>query len=133
MSKQILLPDSIKQELNQTFKAGRNELNRALTYAINSDRAKMLRAAALVRGGLIFTGSHAPNGYCPDVATTYDHAKGLMSQSFGSRLKLDVWQDANRADIVLDGEQIATLDNMTLVSWGNALYSLQLIYDKLNG
>ncbi len=56
MTRQILLPASVLREMRETFKVGRNVLRRALNYERNSDRAKALRAAALERGGLIYTG-----------------------------------------------------------------------------
>ena len=73
MTRQILLPASVLREMRETFKVGRNVLRRALNYERNSDRAKALRAAALERGGLIYTGEHAPKGYCPNVETRHDH------------------------------------------------------------
>ena len=60
MRKQILLPPSVFRELYQTFKVHRVILSRALKYERNSKRDQMLRAAALERGGLIYTGERAP-------------------------------------------------------------------------
>jgi hypothetical protein len=132
MNQQILLPDRVKREMNTTFKCGENELNRALTYARNSSRAKMLRIAALERGGVIYTGAHAPNGYCPEVETRHDHATGMMYQNIGKRVELQVQtRPGNVATIVVDGEPVATLTDLTLKSWGDALYSLQQIYNQL--
>lgn len=59
MSKQILLPVSVKAEMVRTFKITRMTLDRALKYTLNSSRANMLRAAAIQRGGRIFTGQVA--------------------------------------------------------------------------
>lgn len=132
MTKQILLPDSVKREMTETFSLGRNELQRALTYSRNSPRANMLRAAALDRGGLIYTGAHAPNGYCPDVETTFDHAAGTMRQNFGQRVELLVQRPTNEATIIIDKHPVATFSDMTLGTWGNVLYSLQKIYNQLN-
>lgn len=76
MRKQILLPPSVFRELYQTFKVHRVILSRALKYERNSKRDQMLRAAALERGGLIYTGERAPQGYCPNVETRHDHVRG---------------------------------------------------------
>ena len=59
MSKQILLPVSVKAEMVRTFKITRMTLDRALKYTINSSHANMLRAAAIQRGGRLFTGQIA--------------------------------------------------------------------------
>ena len=72
MRKQILLPPSVFRELYQTFKVHRVILSRALKYERNSKRDQMLRAAALERGGLIYTGERAPQGYCPNVETRHN-------------------------------------------------------------
>lgn len=132
MKKQILLPTSSLRELRETFKVGRNDLRRALNYERNSERAKMLRAAALQRGGLIYTNEQAPQGYCPNVETKHDHVQGIMYQSFGGRVELQVNRTTNAATIIIDGVAVASFNDMTLSTWGNVLYSLQQIYNQLN-
>jgi len=131
MGKQILLPLSVQKELNTEHKCSENELRRALNYQRNSKRAKMLRVAALERGGLIYTSAHAPSGYCPNVDTRHDHAKRVMSQMIGERVELQVSRDRNTATIIIDGEEVATFDGMTISSWGDVLYSLQQVYNQL--
>lgn len=132
MTRQILLPVSVLREIREKFKVGRNDLRRALNYGCNSDRAKMLRAAALERGGLIYTGKHAPRGFCPNVETRFDHVRGMMYQSFGARVELQVNRNTNAATIIIDNEVVATFDDMTLGTWGDVLYSLQKIYNQLS-
>lgn len=132
MKKQILLPAAARRELVVTFKSSRCELGRALTYAVNSKRAKMLRAAALQRGGLIYTGVQAPGGYIPDVETRFDHVAGVMHQIFRSRVRLSVNLKENITAIYVDDKQVVRFDDMTTASWGNVLYSLQQMYNQLN-
>lgn len=118
--------------MREKFKVGRNDLRRALNYERNSDRARMLRAAALKRGGLIFTGERAPQGYCPNVETRHDQVRGMMYQTFGDRVELQVSRETNAATIIIDNEPVATFNDMTLDTWGDVLYSLQKIYNQLN-
>ncbi len=132
MEKQILLPPAIQKEMNATFKLKGTTLWRALTYRRNSPKAKMLRIAALERGGVIYTGAHAPKGYSPDVDTRHDHVNGMMCQSIGERVELQVTRPGNVATILIDGEPVATFDDMTIGSWRDILYSLQQIYNQLN-
>lgn len=132
MEKQILLPNAVKQEMEATFKVNRMTLYRALTYKRNSGRSKMLRVAALERGGMIYTGAHAPAGFIPNVETEHDHANRIMRQRFGSRVELHVSRATNAATIIIDGEPVATFNDMTIRSWGDVLYSLQQIYNELN-
>ncbi len=132
MDRQILIPTQIRKELDAKFKCKRNELSRALAYERNSSRAKMLRIAALEAGGVIYTGAHAPNGFCPDVETIYYHKIPMMRQRFGAWVELLVSRETNAAVIIVNGEPVAKLDGLTLRSWGDALYALQQIYNQLN-
>ncbi len=132
MKKQILLPTSVKSEMLKTFGIGRDQLRDALIFETNSQRAKMLRAAALERGGLIYTGKHAPRGYLPAVKTSFDHVRNIMRQSFGERVALEIDKTANIASIFIDNEHVATFEDVTLDTWTNVLYSLQKIYNQLN-
>ena len=129
MNKQILLPYAIKKELSKTFSSSRHELNRALTYAINSPRAKELRAAALERGGLIYTAVVAPSGYMPDVETRFP--MGYMVQSFGDRVVLSLNRATNVATLSVDGAEVASFNDMNLGTWGSVLYSMQQMYNTL--
>lgn len=130
MKKQILLPPAELRKLRESFKVGRNDLRRALNYERNSDKARMLRAAALEHGGLIYTGEHAPKGYCPNVETR--HEQGVMYQTFGNRVELQVNRETNIATIIIDGNKVASFGDMTLGTWGDVLFSLQKIYNQLN-
>ena len=67
MTRQILLPTSVRMEMVKTFKITRSTLDRALKYKGNSARDNMLRKAAFQRGGVIYLGITAPKGYLPDV------------------------------------------------------------------
>ena len=124
MRKQILLPPSVFRELYQTFKVHRVILSRALKYERNSKRDQ--------RGGLIYTGERAPQGYCPNVETRHDHVRGMMYQNFGDRVELQVNRETNAATIIIDHEPVATFNDMTVATWGDVLYSLQKIYNQLN-
>lgn len=59
MTKQILLPPTVKAEMCKTFDADSGFLDKALKYKANGPRANMLRAAAIQRGGRVFTGQIA--------------------------------------------------------------------------
>lgn len=128
-AKQILLPTAVRMEMVRTFKITRTTLDRALKYNGNSARDNMLRAAALQRGGVIYLGVPAPNGYVPEVATTFKN--GYMRQRFGERLEVVLHLESNKASLKIDGREAARFDGLTVGAWGNMLYSLQQIYNKL--
>lgn len=132
MTKQILLPAGTLRELRDTFKVHPVVLNRALKFERNSKRDNMLRAAALQRGGLIYTGVNAPQGFCPNVETSHDHVNGLILQNFGERIELQISRRTNAAEVIIDGQTVVIFNDMTISSWGNVLYSLQQVYNQLN-
>ena len=114
MTRQILLPTSVRMEMVKTFKITRSTLDRALKYKGNSARDNMLRKAAFQRGGVIYLGITAPKGYLPDVD-----------------IEVVVHLGSNRTTIHIDGQRVASFDDLTVSTWGNMLYSLQLIYNRL--
>ncbi|WP_418991726.1 hypothetical protein [Alistipes sp.] len=128
-AKQILLPTAVRMEMVRTFKITRSTLDRALKYTGNSARDNMLRKAALQRGGLIYLGVPAPNGYLPEVATSFED--GYMRQRFGERIEVALHLESNKAVLKIDGREAAKFDGLTVGAWGNMLYSLQQIYNKL--
>lgn len=129
MTKQILLPTTVRMEMVKNFKITRSALDRALKYKGNSSRDNMLRQAALQRGGMIYRGITAPKGYIPDVDTTFEN--GYMHQWFGRRIEVVVHMESNKTVINIDGRQVVSFDGLTLSSWGNMLYALQMIYNRL--
>lgn len=126
---QILLPTVVRMEMVRTFKITRSTLDRALKYQANSSRDNMLRSAAFQRGGVIYLGVPAPNGYLPDVATSFEN--GYMRQQFGERLEVILHLESNKAILKIDGQEAAKFEGLTVGAWGNMLYSLQQIYNKL--
>lgn len=128
-AKQILLPTAIRMEMVKTFKIIRSTLDRALKYIGNSARDNMLRSAAFQRGGVIYLGVPAPRGYMPDIATSFEN--GYMRQQFGPRIEVILNLETNWAILKIDGQEAAKFDGLSVGVWGNMLYSLQQIYNKL--
>jgi hypothetical protein len=122
-------PNVVQVEMVKTFKITRSTLDRALKYKGNSARDNMLRKAAFQRGGVIYLGITAPKGYLPDVDTTFEN--GCMRQKFGHRIEVVVHLESNRTTIHIDGQKVASFDDLTVSTWGNMLYSLQTIYNRL--
>lgn len=129
-ARQILLPTSVRMEMVRTFKITRSTLDRALKYTGNSARDNMLRAAAFKRGGVIYLGLPAPTGYIPDVATSFEN--GYMRQKFGERLEVILHLETNKAILKIDGQEAAKFEGLTVGAWGNMLYSLQQIYNRIS-
>lgn len=130
MEKQILLPTSVKREMLMTFGIGRDKLRDALLYKANTPRAKMLRAAALQRGGVVYTGEAAPADFVPKIKTS--STGEIMTQLLGERIVLCVNKKLNRARLFINNEEVLVEENVTIRYWGDMLYSLRSLYEKLN-
>ena len=129
-TKQILLPTTVRMEMVKTFKITRSTRPGVeVTKATSDARDNMLRKAAFQRGGVIYLGITAPKGYLPDVDTTFEN--GCMRQKFGHRIEVVVHLESNRTTIHIDGQKVASFDDLTVSTWGNMLYSLQTIYNRL--
>ena len=111
--KQILLPTKVKAELKKTFKiANYTVLRDYLTYKSNSGAAKVVRAAALQRGGLIYTGAPTP---MPTCETRFYHEDNMMVQHFGDRVWINVYfdEDAN-IDLLVDDEMVESHNDLSI-------------------
>lgn len=128
MPKQILLPPAMLKELRATLKVSRVELWRALNFERNSDKAKRLRVAALAKGGLIYTGEPAPDGFIPDCKINFQG--DVIRQEFDNGLSVVI--NKSTAVVYMKNKRIAEFRNMTTEKWSALLYNLQNIYNLLN-
>lgn len=98
MSKQILIPTKTRSEMLRTLKVGRNTLRRALMFEVNSEKAKLLREAALERGGLVYSDDVAELSET-DVKTTFSARQ--MSQIFFGKIHVVV--DFKTGEVAIQG------------------------------
>jgi hypothetical protein len=132
MSKQILLPVSVKREIIQAYKTDSKALDRALKFEINSGTAKMLRKAALSRGGMIYNDSRYFREFTPDCDTTFDHVNKTVTQKLYNDITLVIYRMENVAKVYRNEEEIAHFGDLTMHNWGKILFGLQNIYNHLN-
>ena len=130
MAKQILLPTEVRTQIATTFKISRTALERALKYQGNSSRDRMLRAAALERGGVTYLGESASNGFMPKVETVGNYR--VLTQRLTDRVALRINRETDTVSLLIDGQEAMTQKEVTLKQWGDILYSLRHLYDKLN-
>lgn len=114
MGKLIYLPDPIKKEMETTFKTSKVSLWKALNFKTNSPFAKMLRAAARERGGVLYDSSKAAPGYYPDCITSFETADRTMTQKFSDRVYLIADMSSDSVAVYKDGEMIQRHLNVTL-------------------
>lgn len=133
MKKEILIPSGSLDKIQRIFNVTRMTIWNALNYKNSSDLSKKIRHVALKQyGGIISTGI-TPEGFILNVKTEFDHANGVIRQSFNDRLKFIIDKNRNTAAIIVDGKEVAILEDMTLNRWSNILYCLQLVVnDMLN-
>jgi hypothetical protein len=129
MGKHIYVPDNVKRELIDMFSTNKMTLWNALNFVSDSGFARTLRAAALQRGGLIYTGQ-IPDGYLPDINAEHDRQKGIVIQSFGDQARITI--SKSQATIEVEGCNPVVIDNVTTGNWMQLLYGVQIVVNNLN-
>lgn len=125
--KQIFLPVEIKKEIIKSFKTTKETLWSALNFKTDSNFARMLRAAAYERGGVLYPDPKRTAGYIPQCETVFNTSEKTMIQSFGIRVKLVGNLSNGEISLFVDGEQKAMFDNPKL----NELSSIQATAQNL--
>lgn len=129
--KQIFLPVEIKKEMIKTFKTTKETLWAALNYKTDSNFARMLRAAAFERGGVLYPDPKRSKGYIPECETIFNTSEKIMVQNFGVRVKLVGNLLSGELSLFVDGEQKATFDNPHLDELSNIQATAQNLADEL--
>lgn len=125
--KQIFLPVEIKKEIIKSFKTTKETLWSALNFKTDSNFARMLRAAAYERGGVLYPDPKRAAGYIPQCETVFNTSEKTMIQSFGIRVKLVGNLSNGEISLFVDGDQKAMFDNPKL----NELSSIQATAQNL--
>ncbi|MFR9546932.1 MAG: hypothetical protein SNJ29_15355 [Rikenellaceae bacterium] len=109
MNKMIFLNGDGRRMLERDFSVTRQTVWAALNYRTKSGRAKMLRAAALQRGGVLVDLDDKPTSE-PNFTTYFDEVPHRMVQVFSKRVKLicDL-EDKGDVSIWVDGEEAVNL------------------------
>lgn len=129
--KQIFLPVEIKKEMIKTFRTTKETLWAALNFRTDSNFARMLRAAAYERGGVLYPDPKRSPGSVPQCETVFNTSEKTMVQSFGNRVKLVANLSGGELSLFVDGEQKAAFDNPKLDELSNIQVMAQNIADEL--
>lgn len=129
--KLVYLPVEIKKEMIKTFKTTKETLWAALNYKTDSNFARMLRAAAFERGGVLYPDPKRSKGYIPECETIFNTSEKTMVQNFGVRVKLVGNLLSGELSLFVDGEQKATFDNPHLDELSNIQATAQNLADEL--
>lgn len=119
MEKQILLPVRVKKEIMRTFDVDRKSLCVALNFAANSPRAKMLRAAAIQRGGKIYTGQMVPKAQSQSTDTVKDREVSVRLIGGKVQLKIDI--ETNTVRLLVDGVEAFVEARVPIQEWSKTL------------
>ena len=113
MSKEILLPPRVMSELKTTFKVPSGTVMRnIMTGKNNSAKARTVRAAALQRGGLIYTGAPTPLPICE---TRFYNEGDMMVLHFGDRVRINVYFDNNaNIDLFVDEVMVESHNDLSI-------------------
>lgn len=101
--KQIFLPVEDKKEMIKSFKTTKETLWAALNFKTDSNFARMLRAAAYERGGVLYPDPKKSKGYIPECDTVFNTSEKTMVQSFGVRVKLVGNLSSGELSLFVDG------------------------------
>lgn len=129
--KQIFLPVEKKKEMIKTFKTTKETLWAALNFKTDSNFARMLRAAAYERGGVLYPDPKRTKDYIPECETVFNTSEKTMVQSFGGRVILVGNLSSGELSLFVDGEQKATFDNPKLDELPSIQAAAQNIADEL--
>ena len=108
MRKRILVDVDTVAFLRKAFNVSRATVWRALTFEIDTDRARRIRKLALERGGRLTDGNPAT---CD---TTHDQAGRTMTQSFGDHARIVADLKTGDVTVWFDGKQESTYHNLTI-------------------
>lgn len=113
MGQQIILSGEKKRQLQKDFKVCRTTLWAALNFKTKEGKAKLLRAAALQRGGVLLNqnGDFEPNLKFDTYWTEVPHQ---MVQVFSERVRLVADIKSSAVTIEKDEEVIRKFENATL-------------------
>lgn len=129
--KQIFLPVEIKKEIIKTFKTTKESLWAALNFKTDSNFARMLRAAAYERGGVLYPDPKRTSRYIPECEAVFNTSEKTMVQSFGVRVKLVGNLSSGELSLFVDGEQKAMFDNPKLDELSNIQVTAQNLANEL--
>jgi hypothetical protein len=129
--KQIFIPIEIKKEILQEFKVSNVTLWSALQYTTNSGKAKMLRSAALQRGGVIYTGSKPDPGFISDCHITFETADNTMTQLFSNKVSVVVDFTHKTVTMYADGKVESTYENATIEEFGEIQMAAMDLANKI--
>lgn len=129
--KQIFLPVEIKKEIIKSFKTTKETLWSALNFKTDSNFARMLRAAAYERGGVLYPDPKRAPGFTPQCDTVFNTSEKTMVQSFGVRVKLVGNLSSGELSLFVDGEQKAMFDNPKLDELSDIQLTAQNLANEL--
>lgn len=112
--KQIFLPPEVKKEMIESFKTTKETLWSALNFKTNSSFARLLRAAAYERGGVLYPASKRESVFTPQCDTIFNTTEKTMIQNFGTRVKLVGDLTNGELSLFVDGEKKNTFGNPKL-------------------
>lgn len=111
----IILPFGEQNRLAKDFKVHRLTVGRALNGKRDTSQAKMLRAAALQRGGYIYESPKKAAGHLPDCETTFNTVDNTMVQTFSDRVVVVSDLTTGNVATYVDGRQVHLVDNVDVI------------------
>lgn len=116
--------------LAKVFKVSLPTVRKALRGETGSGLAKVLRAAALERGGVALQSKSSRATATPE--TEFRTSEKQMIQTFGERVRIVIDLKTGEANLYADGELQSTYHNLTMKELDGVQIEAQRIADKLD-
>lgn len=129
--KQIFLPVEIKKEMIKTFKTTKETLWAALNFKTDSNFARLLRAAAYERGGVLYPDPKRARNYVPQCDTIFNTAEKIMIQTFGNQVRLLGNMDNGEISLYVGSDLKTVYQNPGFVELGNIQATAQNLANEL--
>lgn len=123
----IFLPLELRMELAQLFKTWLVTVNKALAFNSTTSRLqRMIRAAAMQRGGVIYEAGNSTPKYVPECATNIDNVTGNMEFIFYGRVIL-TWYKVNKSAQLFTPDHTDEYANVVTI---DQLMQLQVVAER---
>ncbi len=121
MKKQILTDREEKSYLRKLFGCTNVMIWKALTFESDSDLARKIRKAAMIRGGQL------SGATIPECETTHQTSEKTMTQTFGNRVKIVVNMNDGSVIVFVDGKEERRAHHLSIPDFMNLQREVSLI------
>ena len=121
MRKYITVTQEIRDALVRKYKVSKTSIWKALAFITRNKRSDQIRNDALSMGG-----RYVEEDFIPNCRTEYK--SGVIIQTFAG--DVNVITTSGFMEILVEGEVVASFEDVTIATWGNVMAGAQEISQK---